>query len=53
MKAGKILIQSVSPSLFVLLVCQQVLFSGELELTPEEKRRIESGAVDTFEQINE
>ena len=51
MKAGKIMIQRVVSSLFVLLVCQQVVFSGELELTPGEKRRIESGAIDTFETI--
>ncbi len=51
MKAGKILIQGVFSLLFVLFFCQQVVFPGELELTPEEKRRIESGAIDTFEQI--
>ena len=45
------MIQRVISSLFVLLVCQQVVFSGELELTPGEKRRIESGAIDTFETI--
>jgi hypothetical protein len=51
MKAGKILIQGVFTLIFVLFACQQVVFSGELELTPGEKRRIESGAIDTFEQI--
>jgi len=49
MKAGEILIQGVFSLIFVLFVCEQVVFSGEL--TPAEKRRIESGAIDTFEQI--
>jgi hypothetical protein len=51
MKAGKILIQGVFSLIFVLLVCQQVVFSRESELTPGEKRRIESGAIYTFETI--
>lgn len=51
MKARKILIQGAFCLLFALFVCQQVVFSGELELTPGEKRRIESGSIDTFEQI--
>lgn len=51
MKARKILIQGAFCLLFALFVCQQVVFSGELELTPGEKRRIESGAMDTFETI--
>ena len=51
MKAQIITIQGVISSLFVLFFCQQVVFSGELELTPAEKRRIESAAIDTFEQI--
>jgi hypothetical protein len=51
MKAKRILIQGVSSLLFVLFVCQQIVFSGELELTPGERRRIESGAIDTFETI--
>ncbi|MGO8989409.1 MAG: hypothetical protein ACLQGU_22730 [bacterium] len=51
MKTRKILIQGVFSLLFVLFVCQQVVFSGESELTPAEKRRIESGAIDTFDQI--
>ena len=36
---------------FVLFFCHQIVFSGELELTPGERRRIESGAIDTFETI--
>ena len=51
MKAGKILIQEIFSLLFVLFVCQQVAFPEELELSPGEKRRIESGAMDTFDQI--
>ena len=51
MKANRTLIQGVSCLLFVLFICQQIVFSGESELTPGEKRRIESGAIDTFEQI--
>ena len=50
-KAGKILIQGGFSLIFVLFVCEQVVFSGESELTPAEKRRIESGAVDAFDQI--
>lgn len=49
MKAGKIIIQNTFCLLFVLFFCQQIVFSGEL--TPGEKRRIESGATDTFETI--
>jgi hypothetical protein len=49
MKGRKIVIQSAFSLLFVLFVCQQIVFSGEL--TPGEKRRIESGAIDTFETI--
>jgi len=49
MKARKIVIQGAFSLLFVLFVCQQIVFSGEL--TPGEKRRIESGAIDTFEII--
>jgi hypothetical protein len=49
MKARKIVIQSAFSLLFVLFVCQQIVFSGEL--TPGEKRHIESGAIDTFETI--
>jgi len=45
------MIQGAFSLLFVLFVCQQIVFSGELELTPGEKRRIESGAIDTFETI--
>ena len=51
MKTRKILIQGFFSLLFPLFVCQQVVFSGELELTLAEKRRIESGATDAFEQI--
>ncbi|HUL20794.1 MAG TPA: hypothetical protein VLZ10_05020 [Thermodesulfobacteriota bacterium] len=51
MKTERILIQGVFSLLFVLFVGQQVAFSGEPELTPEERRRIESRAVDTFETI--
>jgi hypothetical protein len=51
MKAGKFLIQGVFSLLFVLFVCQQIVFSDELQLTPGERRRIESGAIDTFETI--
>jgi hypothetical protein len=51
MKAGKILIQGLLSLIFVLFVCEQVVFSGESELTPAEKRRIESEAIDTFDQI--
>jgi hypothetical protein len=51
MKAREILIQEVFSLIFVLFVCGQVVFSGELELTPAEKRRIESGAIYTFETI--
>jgi hypothetical protein len=51
MRTGKITIQRVFSLLFVLFVCQQTVFSEELELTPGEKRRIESGAIDTFETI--
>jgi len=51
LREGKMRQLLVFSSLFVLLVCQQVVFSGELELTPGEKRRIESGAIDTFETI--
>jgi len=51
MTTRKILIQGFFSLLFPLFVCQQVVFSGELELTPAEKRRIESGATDAFEQI--
>jgi len=43
------MIQVAFSLLFVLFFCQQIVFSGEL--TPEEKRRIESGAIDTFETI--
>ena len=49
MKATKIMIQSVFSFIFVLFFCQQIVFSGEL--SPGEKRRIESGAIDAFEQI--
>ncbi len=51
MKARKILTEGFFSFLLVLFVCQQVVFSGESELTPAEKRRIESGAIDTFDQI--
>ncbi len=51
MKAGKILIRGVFSLLFVLLVCQRVVFSGESGLTPGEERRIESGAIYTFETV--
>lgn len=51
MKTRKILIQGFFSLLFALFVCQQAAFSRELELTPAEKRRTESGAIDTFEQI--
>ncbi len=47
----KSLIQGFFSLLVALFVCQQTAFSGELELTLAEKRRIESGAIDTFEQI--
>jgi len=43
--------QGVVSLLFVLLFCQQVVFSGELGLTPGEKRRIESDAIYTYETI--
>jgi hypothetical protein len=49
MKAGKILIPGVFSLLFVFFFWQQIAFSREL--TPGEKRRIESGAIDTFETI--
>jgi hypothetical protein len=49
MKTERILIQGVFSLLFVFLFCQQVAFPREL--TPGEKRRIESGAIDTFETI--
>jgi len=51
MRVGKIAAQGIFSSLFVLFLCQQVVFAGELEITPGEKRRIESGAIDTFETI--
>jgi hypothetical protein len=52
MKTGKIAIQGVISSLlFILFVCQQIVFSGESQLTRGEKRRIQSGAMDTFETI--
>ena len=49
MKARKIMIQSAFSLFIVLFFCQQIVFSGEL--TPGEKRRIESRAIDTFETI--
>jgi hypothetical protein len=49
MQARKIMIQGAFSLLFVLFLCQQIVFPGEL--TPGEKRRIESGAIDTFETI--
>ena len=49
MKSRKIMIQSAFSFIFVLFFCQQIVFSGEL--TPGERRRIESGATDTFETI--
>jgi hypothetical protein len=49
MKARKIMIQSAFSFIFVLFFCQQIVFSEEL--SPGEKRRIESGAIDTFETI--
>ena len=49
MEGKEIVIQSAFSLLSVLFVCQQIVFSGEL--TPGEKRRIESGAIDTFETI--
>lgn len=49
MKATKIMIQSAFSFIFVLSFCQQIVFSGEL--SPGEKRRIESGATNTFETI--
>lgn len=45
------MIQRVFSSLLVILVCQQVGFSAGLELTPRDKRRIESGVIDAFETI--
>ncbi len=51
MKAGKILIQAVFSLLLVLFVCQQIVFSDELQLIPGQRRRIELGAMDTFETI--
>jgi hypothetical protein len=51
MKTERILIQGVFSLLFGLLVCQQVVFSEESELTPGKKRRIELGAIDTFETL--
>jgi len=49
MQARKIMIQGALSLLFVLFLCQQIVFPGEL--TPGEKRRIEAGAIDTFETI--
>jgi hypothetical protein len=49
MKATKIVIQSAFSFIFVLFFCQQIVSSREL--SPGEKRRIESGAIDTFETI--
>jgi hypothetical protein len=49
MKARKIMIQSFFSFIFVLFFCQQIVYSGKL--SPGEKRRIESGAIDAFEQI--
>jgi hypothetical protein len=43
------MIQSAFSFIFVLFFCQQIVFSWEL--SPGEKRRIESGAIDTFETI--
>ena len=51
MKSGKILVRSVFPLLFVLFFCQPIVFSGELELTPEKKGQIESDAIYTYETI--
>jgi hypothetical protein len=49
MKSGKIVVQSGFSLIFIFLFCQQIVLSGEL--APGEKRRIESGAIDTFEII--
>jgi hypothetical protein len=49
MKAKKIMFQSAFSFIFVLFFCQRIVFSWEL--SPGEKRRIESGAIDTFETI--
>jgi hypothetical protein len=49
MKATRIMIQIAFSLLFVLFFFQEIVFSGEL--TPGEKRRIESGAIDSFETI--
>ena len=49
MKVRTIMIQRGFSLLFVLFFCQQIVFSEEL--TPGEKRRIESGAIDTFDTI--
>jgi len=51
MKAIKIWIASAFYLLFVLFFCQQIVFSGESELTPGKKRRIESDAIYTYETI--
>jgi len=51
MKAIKIWIASTFYLLFVLFFCQQIVFSGESELTPGKKRRIESDAIYTYETI--
>ena len=51
MKSGKILVRSVFSLLFVLFFCRPIVFSGELELTPEKKGQIESDAINTFETI--
>ncbi len=45
------MIQRAFSLFFVILFCQQIVFSGEVELTPEKKRRIESDATYTFETI--
>jgi len=49
MKATKIMIQSAFSLIFVLFFFRLIVFSGEL--SPGEKRRIESGATNTFEMI--
>jgi len=49
MKPSKIMIRSAFSFIFVLFFCQQIVFSEEL--SPGEKRRIESGATNTFETI--